>query len=88
MKYDFDTVVDRAGTWSLKWGHPTFTPRTIAMEAVSYTHLDVYKRQQYTNFKHNPCVVRQYSNWQLTLARSIMRTEHANVLSKQRGKGQ
>ena len=32
MKYDFDTVVDRAGTWSLKWGHPTFTPRTIAME--------------------------------------------------------
>ena len=34
MKVNFDEIVERQGTYSAKW-----------MGAVSYTHLDVYKRQ-------------------------------------------
>ena len=45
MKYDFDTRVERRGTYCCKYDTIPEEAGENAIPAVSYTHLDVYKRQ-------------------------------------------
>ena len=49
MQFDFDRITDRRNTGSLKWdAAEAELPMWVA--AVSYTHLDVYKRQMHLLF--------------------------------------
>ena len=53
MNYNFDEIINRKGTdyvkWDAvegRWGRNDLIPMWVAdMDSVSYTHLDVYKRQ-------------------------------------------
>ena len=45
MHYDFDSIIDRRGTGAAKWAGMAERWQAQGVLPVSYTHLDVYKRQ-------------------------------------------